>query len=40
MPTPPRRTPTGVSEHFRDLGRKMGAYMDGRPDIELLDGVV
>jgi quinol monooxygenase YgiN len=28
------------SEHFRDLGRKMGAYIDGRPDIELLDGVV
>ena len=27
------------SDHFRSLGREMGAFMDGRPDIELLDGV-
>jgi quinol monooxygenase YgiN len=25
------------TEHFRDLGRKMGAAMAGRPDVELLD---
>jgi quinol monooxygenase YgiN len=27
------------SEHFRELGPKMGPSMAGRPEIELLDGV-
>ena len=29
----------GSSDHFKDLGRKMGAFMAGRPEIEYLDGV-
>jgi len=29
----------GASDHFKDLGRKMGAFMAGRPEIEYLDGV-
>jgi quinol monooxygenase YgiN len=29
-----------ASDHFRSLGREMGAFMDGRPEIETLDGVV
>ena len=28
-----------ATNHFRTLGREMGAYMDGRPDVETLDGV-
>lgn len=32
-------TAHGASEYFRDLGRKMGAFMAGRPEIEYLDGV-
>ena len=28
-----------ASDHFRSLGREMGAYMDGRADVETLDGV-
>src|ERR1700733_6682177 len=28
-----------ASEHFRDLGRKMGAFLDGRPDIQRLTEV-
>jgi quinol monooxygenase YgiN len=27
------------SEHFRELGPRMGPCMAGRPEIELLDGV-
>jgi quinol monooxygenase YgiN len=27
------------SDHYRDLGRKMGPCMAGRPDIELVDAV-
>jgi len=26
-------------DHFRDLGRKMGAYMDGRAEVEILDAI-
>ncbi len=29
----------GASDYLRDLGRKMGAFMAGRPDIEHLDAV-
>ena len=29
----------GASEHFRELGRKMGSFLAGRPDIEYLDAV-
>ena len=29
----------GQSEHFRDLGRRMGAHLDGRPAIEYLDAI-
>jgi quinol monooxygenase YgiN len=29
----------GASEHFKDLGRKMGAFLAGRPEIEYLDAV-
>jgi quinol monooxygenase YgiN len=29
----------GQSDHFKDLGRKMGAFMAGRPDVEYLDAV-
>ena len=25
-----------VTPHFKDLGRKMGAFMDGRPDVKVL----
>jgi quinol monooxygenase YgiN len=32
-------TAHGQSEYFRDLGRKMGPCMGGRPEIETLDGV-
>ncbi len=28
-----------ASEHFRELGRKMGAFLDGRPDIQRLTEV-
>ena len=28
-----------ASDHFRSLGREMGAYMDGRAEVETLDGV-
>ena len=27
------------TDHFRELGRKMGPCMDGRPQVELLDAV-
>jgi quinol monooxygenase YgiN len=30
----------GQTDYFKDLGRKMGPSMAGRPEIELLDGVV
>lgn len=30
----------GQSDHFKDLGRQMGAFMAGRPEIEYLDAVV
>ena len=33
-------TAHGGSEHFRELGRKMGAFMAGRPEIEYLDAVL
>ncbi|MEO7027062.1 MAG: putative quinol monooxygenase [Caulobacteraceae bacterium] len=29
----------GASDHFRDLGRKMGASLASRPEIEYLDAV-
>ena len=29
-----------AADHFRDIGREMGAFMAGRPDVEILDGVV
>jgi len=29
----------GGSDHFKDLGRKMGAFLAGRPDVEQLDAV-
>jgi quinol monooxygenase YgiN len=29
----------GQTDYFKDLGRKMGAFMDGRPQVELLDSV-
>ncbi len=29
----------GASDHFKDLGRKMGAFLAGRPDVEYLDAV-
>jgi len=32
-------TAHGQTDHFKDLGRKMGAFMDGRPDVEYLDAV-
>ena len=28
------------AEHFRTLGRQMGAFMDGAPQVEVLDAVV
>ncbi len=30
----------GQTDHFKNLGRKMGAFMAGRPEIEYLDAVV
>jgi quinol monooxygenase YgiN len=30
----------GQSDHFKTIGREMGAFMAGRPDIEYLDAVV
>jgi quinol monooxygenase YgiN len=32
-------TAHGASDYFRDLGRKMGAFLAGRPDIEHLDAI-
>ncbi len=32
-------TAHGQTDYFRELGRKMGASMDGRPTIEVLDSV-
>lgn len=32
-------TAHGGSDHFKDLGRKMGAFLAGRPDVEYLDSV-
>ena len=29
----------GASDHFRSLGREMGACMDGRPDLEQMQAV-
>jgi quinol monooxygenase YgiN len=29
----------GQTDHFKDLGRKMGAFLAGRPDVEYLDAV-
>ncbi len=29
----------GQTDYFKDLGRKMGGCMAGRPEVELLDGV-
>jgi quinol monooxygenase YgiN len=28
-----------AAPHFRELGRKMGAFMDGAPSVEVLDTV-
>jgi quinol monooxygenase YgiN len=33
-------TAHGQTDHFKDLGRKMGAFMAGRPEVEYLDAVV
>lgn len=30
----------GQTDHFKELGRKMGAFLAGRPDVEYLDAVV
>ena len=32
-------TTHGQTEHFKTIGREMGAFMAGRPDIEYLDAV-
>ena len=32
-------TAHGQSDYFKDLGRKMGAFLAGRPEIEVLDAV-
>ncbi len=32
-------TAHGQSDYFKELGRKMGPSLDGRPQIELLDTV-
>jgi quinol monooxygenase YgiN len=32
-------TAHGGTDYFRELGRKMGPCMAGRPDVELLDAV-
>jgi quinol monooxygenase YgiN len=29
----------GQSDHFKEIGRKMGAFMAGRPEIEYLDAI-
>ena len=29
----------GQSEHFKEVGRRMGAFMAGRPAVELLDAI-
>ncbi|MFV0280250.1 MAG: putative quinol monooxygenase [Rhodoblastus sp.] len=28
-----------ASAHFRELGKKMGAFMDGRPDVKVMQEV-
>jgi quinol monooxygenase YgiN len=28
-----------AADHFREIGREMGAFMAGRPDVEILDTV-
>lgn len=30
----------GQTEYFKSIGREMGAFMAGRPDVEYLDAVV
>ncbi len=30
----------GQTDYFKELGRKMGAFLAGRPDVEYLDAVV
>ncbi len=30
----------GQTDHFKEQGRKMGAFLAGRPDVEYLDAVV
>ena len=32
-------TAHGTSDHFREIGREMGAFLAGRPDVETLDAV-
>ena len=29
----------GQSDHFKSIGREMGAFMAGRPDVEYLDAI-
>jgi quinol monooxygenase YgiN len=29
----------GGTDYFKDLGRKMGPFMAGRPEVEILDAV-
>ncbi len=33
-------TAHGGSDHYKELGRKMGPFMAGRPEVEFLDAVV
>jgi quinol monooxygenase YgiN len=32
-------TAHGASDHYKEMGRKMGAFLAGRPDVEFLDAV-
>ena len=32
-------TAHGQTDHFKTIGREMGAFMAGRPDVEYLDAV-
>lgn len=32
-------TAHGGSDHFREIGREMGPFLAGRPDVETLDAV-
>ncbi len=32
-------TAHGQTDYFKELGRKMGPFLDGRPQVEILDAV-